>query len=256
MNAILTYRGSIAVITLNRPEAMNALNGAMIERLAGLFDEVHRSEADALIIVGAGDKAFCAGADVNEILGKGVEEQKVFAQRGQQTFAKLDALSIPSIAVVSGVAFGGGLELAMACTYRIATPNARLALPEIKLGLLPGYGGTQRLPRIVGAARALEIISTGRVVGSQEAERIGLINRIDEGADSVTLGLQFVSALGSPPPASLRMVRQAVLQAQEMPLEEGFKLESKLFAAATQTADAKEGVHAFLEKRKPQFIGE
>ncbi|MEK7832785.1 MAG: enoyl-CoA hydratase/isomerase family protein, partial [Acidobacteriota bacterium] len=173
MIANLSYQANVAILTLNRPEAMNALNGEMIQRIGELIDEVHKSEAKALIVVGAGEKAFCAGADVKGILGKDLAQQKEFARKGQHVFAQLDQLSIPSIAVISGVAFGGGLELAMACTFRVATSKARMGLPEIKLGLIPGYGGTQRLPRLIGAARALEIISTGRVVGAEEAERIG-----------------------------------------------------------------------------------
>lgn len=255
MGAILKYEANAAVITLNRPEAMNALNGEMIQIIGDLIDEVSESPATALIIVGAGNKAFSAGADVKEILGKGVEEQKTFSQRGQQTFGKLDTLCIPSIAVISGVAFGGGLELAMACTFRVATSKARLALPEIKLGLIPGYGGTQRLPRLVGPSRALEIISTGRIVNADEAERIGLVNRVQDGKDPVAIGLDFASSLGVPPPTSLRMARQAVLRALDVPLEEGFASEAELFATSTQTADASEGIRAFLEKRKPAFAG-
>lgn len=255
MNAILTYEANAAVITLNRPEAMNALNGEMIQCISDLIDEVEESPASALIVVGAGDKAFCAGADVKAIMGKGIEQQRAFARRGQQTFARLDALSIPSIAVVSGVAFGGGLELAMACTFRVATSKARLALPEIKLGLIPGYGGTQRLPRLVGPSRALEIISTGRIIGAEEAERIGLVNKIEDGDDPVAIGMRFAATLGAPPPTSLRMARAAVNRALDVSLEDGLECEAELFASSTQTADASEGVRAFLEKRKPAFAG-
>ncbi|NMG17025.1 enoyl-CoA hydratase/isomerase family protein [Aromatoleum bremense] len=255
MSATLTYRANAAVITLNRPEALNALNGDMIQRIGALIDEVRQSEAKFLIVVGAGSKAFCAGANVKEILGKNSADQKAFAQLGQLTFAKLDELPIPSIAVVSGVAFGGGFELAMACTFRVATPKARFALPEIKLGLIPGYGGTQRLPRLVGASRALEIIATGRILDAAEAERIGLVSKIDEGDDPIAIGLSFATVLGSPPPASLLMARQAVARALDLPLTQGFEAEAALFAASTQTGDAGEGVRAFLEKRKPEFAG-
>lgn len=255
MTATLTYRANAAVLTLDRPEAMNALNREMIQRIGELIDEVQRSDANALIIVGAGGKAFCAGADVKGILGKDLDQQKEFARLGQLTFAKLDALPIPSIAVVAGVAFGGGLELAMACTFRVATSKARFALPEIKLGLIPGYGGTQRLPRLVGMSRALEIIATGRILNADEAERIGLVNKVDHGDDPLAMGLSFASALGSPPPASLLMAREAVVRALDVSLMAGFESEADLFAASTQTADAGEGVRAFLEKRKPEFVG-
>jgi len=181
MTATLTYRDGAALITLNRPEAMNALNAEMIDTLGALIDEVGRSDAHVLIVVGAGGKAFCAGADVKGILGKDADAQREFARFGQHTFARLDALRIPSIAVITGVAFGGGLELAMACTFRVATPAARLALPEIKLGLIPGYGGTQRLSRLVGPARALEMVTTGRAVNAEEAVRSGLVNTVEDG---------------------------------------------------------------------------
>ena len=255
MSASLTYRDSVAILTLNRPEALNALNGEMVLRIGALIEEVRGSDARCLIVAGAGSKAFCAGADVKEILGKDDEQQRAFAQIGQQTFAKLDGLPIPSIAAIAGVAFGGGLELALACTFRVATPQSRFALPEIKLGLIPGYGGTQRLPRLIGASRAMEIIATGRIVDATEAERIGLVNKVDEGEDAVAIGLAFACSLGSPPPASLLMARKAVAQALEMPLTRGFDAEAALFSAATQTSDAREGGRAFLEKRKPEFAG-
>lgn len=255
MSAMLTYEANAAVITLNRPQAMNALNGEMIQRIGDLIDEVNDSPACALIIVGAGGKAFCAGADVKEILGRDIGQQHGFAERGQQTFAKLDALRIPSIAVISGIAFGGGLELAMACTFRVGTAKARLALPEVKLGLIPGYGGTQRLPRLVGSSRALELIATGRIVNAEEAERIGLVHRIEDGDDPLAIGLRFTSALGTTPPASLQMIRQAVSRASDVSLHEGLAYEAELFAAATQTVDASEGVRAFLEKRPAAFTG-
>jgi len=256
MTATLTYRDGAALITLNRPEAMNALNAEMIDTLGALIDEVGRSDAHVLIVVGAGGKAFCAGADVKGILGKDADAQREFARFGQHTFARLDALRIPSIAVITGVAFGGGLELAMACTFRVATPAARLALPEIKLGLIPGYGGTQRLSRLVGPARALEMVTTGRAVNAEEAVRSGLVNTVEEGDDPVALGLGFAAALGNPPPAAFALARDAVLRGFGQPLADGFELEAALFAAATQTRDAAEGVGAFLEKRKPAFTGQ
>jgi enoyl-CoA hydratase len=235
---------------------MNALNTEMIRRIGELIDEVSASNANSLIIVGAGNRAFCAGADVNGILGRTTEEQKAFAQKGQSTFAKLDCLAIPSIAVISGVAFGGGLELAMACTFRVAMPAARLALPEIKLGLIPAYGGTQRLPRLIGQARAMDLIATGRIVGADEAERIGLVHRLVEEGDPVTSGLKFAGELGNPPPAALSQARKAVAEALDLVQSKGFAFEAELFASATETVDATEGITAFLEKRRPDFRGQ
>lgn len=255
MTATLKFQDKAAVITLDRPEALNALNAEMIHTIGALIDEVSRSNAHVLIIVGSGTKAFCAGADVKGILGKDASQQKAFALAGQQTFARLDALRIPSIAVISGFAFGGGLELAMSCSFRVATSSARMGLPEIKLGLIPGYGGAQRLTRLVGASKALELVTTGRNVMAEEAERIGLVNKVEDGDDLVALGLRFAEGFGNPPPAAFEMARNAVLQGIGLTLQEGFELEANMFAAATQTQDATEGVTAFLEKRKPAFAG-
>ena len=152
----LTRHEECALIRLNRPQALNALSFALLRELGGVLDEVAASDARALLITGAGEKAFCAGADIKELTERTLLEQKRGAELGQAVMARLDRLPIPSVAIVNGYAFGGGLELAMACTFRLATPNAKMGLPEIKLGLIPGYGGTQRLPRLVGEARALE----------------------------------------------------------------------------------------------------
>ena len=255
MIANLSFQNGIAIITLNRPEAYNALNAELIETLGQLFDEVDQSDAVALVLVGAGGKAFCAGADIKGLLGKSAVEQVAFSRLGQQVFAKLDALAIPSIAVLSGVAFGGGLELAMACTFRVATPAARLGLPEIKLGLIPAYGDTQRLSRLAGIPRALELVSTGRTLDAEESEKIGLVTAIRAADDPIAIGLDFAASLGVPFPASFRMASNAVLQGFDLPLQEALELEAHLFAEATLTSDATEGVSAFLEKRKPAFTG-
>src|SRR5688572_6598231 len=179
MSPRLAYRDDVAILSLDRPEALNALSFAILDRIGALLDEVAQSKARALI--GAGAKAFCAGADIPELRGRDLAAQKRGAELGQRVFAKLDTLPIASIAMINGFAFGGGLELALACSFRLATANAKMGLPEIKLGLIPGYGGTQRLPRLIGEARALEMILTGRTVDAAEAERIGLVNRLVEG---------------------------------------------------------------------------
>src|SRR5947209_18241933 len=174
----LTRISELAVVTLDRPEVLNALNFEMLRDLGAAFDQVADGDARALLVTGAGDRAFCAGADIKELMGRSLLVQREGAAFGQAVFARLDALRIPSIALINGYAFGGGLELALACTFRLAVRNAKLGLPEIKLGLIPGYGGTQRLPRLIGEARALEIILTGRTVEVDEGERIGLVNRV------------------------------------------------------------------------------
>ena len=181
MSVELSTRDDCAILVLNRPEALNALSFDIIRRIGAAFDEVAASKARALIVTGAGPKAFCAGADIKELRNRDLMAQKRGAELGQAVFAKLDTLPMPSIAVINGFAFGGGLELALACTFRLATRNAKMGLPEIKLGLIPGYGGTQRLPRVIGEARALEMIMTGRTVPAEEAERIGLVNRLVDG---------------------------------------------------------------------------
>jgi enoyl-CoA hydratase len=248
----LTRRDEFAVVTLDRPDALNALSSAVLEELSAAFDDAAACGARALLVTGAGDKAFCAGADIKELMGRSLAADKGAAERGQAIFAKLDRLPILSIAVVNGYAMGGGLELALACTFRIATPNARLALPEIKLGLIPGYGGTQRLPRLVGAARAQEMILTGRTIDAEEALRIGLVNRIFE-RDPLTAGIAFAREMTQHSLLALAFAREAVRAAGDVPLAEGLRIEAQLSTLAYRTRDAAEGLQAFLDKRKPVF---
>lgn len=248
----LTRIQEFAVITLNRPEALNALSFGLIRELERKFDEVASGDARALLITGAGARAFCAGADVSELTGRSLIAQKEGAELGQRVFGKLERLPMPSVAVVNGYAFGGGLELALACTFRVATRNARMGLPEIKLGLIPGYGGTQRLPRMVGEAKALELIMTARTLDAQEAERIGLVNRLLDG-DPLSQAIAFAREFSGYSLPVLRYAREAVSRAGETPLAEGLKLEADLSTLAYQTWDAAEGMAAFLEKRKPGF---
>ena len=241
-----------ALLTLNRPEALNALSFALVRELARAFDEVAASDARALLITGAGARAFCAGADIKELIGRPLAEQKRGAEQGQAAFAKLDRLPVPSVAIVNGYAFGGGLELALACTFRLATRNAKMGFPEVKLGLIPGYGGTQRLPRAVGEARALEMILTGRTVDAEEAHRIGLVNRLIEG-DAVAAGIAFAREFSGYSLPVLGLARDAVRRALDTPVTEGLRIEADLSTLAFQTRDAAEGMAAFIEKRKPSF---
>jgi len=241
-----------AVVTLNRPDALNALSFGLIRELGRTFDEIAGSDARALLITGAGAKAFCAGADIRELTGRSVIAQKEGAELGQNVFSKLDRLAMPSVAIINGFAFGGGLELALACTFRLATRNARMGLPEIKLGLIPGYGGTQRLPRVVGEARALEMIMTARTVDADEALRIGLVGRLIDG-DPVAQGIAFAREFSGYSLPVLGYARVAVARAGETPLAEGLRIEADLSTLAYQTRDAAEGMTAFLEKRKPKF---
>lgn len=248
----ISRRDEAALITLNRPEALNALSFAVLDELEAAFDEVAGSDARVLFITGAGNKAFCAGADIKELRNRDPMSQKRGAEKGQAVFAKLTEVAIPSVAIINGFAFGGGLELAMACTFRIATPAAKMGLPEIKLGLVPGYGGTQRLPRLVGEARALEMVMTGRAVKADEAERIGLVNRVVEG-DAIEQALAFAREFTCHSLPALQFARSAVSRALDVPVSEGLRIEADLSTLAYGMHDAEEGMAAFEEKRKPEF---
>jgi enoyl-CoA hydratase len=241
-----------ALITLNRPDALNALSLELIRDLGRAFDAVAAGDARALLITGAGSKAFCAGADIKELTGRSLAAQKTGAELGQAVFARLDRLPVPSVALINGYAFGGGLELALACTFRLATRNAKMGLPEIKLGLIPGYGGTQRLPRLAGEARALEMVLTGRTVDAEEALRIGLVNRLLDG-DALEQGIAFTREFSGYSLPVLALAREAVRRALDNPVHEGLKIEADLSTLAFQTRDAAEGMTAFIEKRKPRF---
>jgi len=242
----------LALITLDRPEALNALSIGQLHDLSRMIDSIADSDARAILVTGAGDRAFSAGADIKELMGRTLVEQRAGAMLGQSVLAKLDHLPMPSIALINGYAFGGGLELALACTFRLAAPTARLGFPEIKLGLIPGYGGTQRLPRLVGEARATELILTGRTVEADEAERSGLVNRIVDG-DLIEAGKEFARQMTGYSLPVLGLARDAIRRAHDLPLHDGLQIEADLSTLAFQTQDAVEGMTAFVEKRKPVF---
>ena len=251
----LTKLDDCALLRLNRPEALNALSFTVLKEISDALTEVADWKVRALIVTGAGEKAFCAGADIKELGGRSTIECKRGAEMGQATFAKLDRLPFASVAAINGFAFGGGLELALACTFRVATPNAKLGLPEIKLGLIPGYGGTQRLPRVIGEARALEMIMTGRTVAAEEAQRIGLVHRLVEG-NAVDAALAFAHEFSGYSLLAQQFAREAVSRALDVPVQEGLKIEADLSTLAFGTADAAEGMAAFTEKRKANFKDE
>jgi enoyl-CoA hydratase len=252
MTVRLTQREECALLTLDRPEALNALSFAILGEIGEAIDAAANMPVRALIVTGAGEKAFCAGADIKELRGRDLMAQKRGAEYGQAIFAKLDDHPLPSIAAINGYAFGGGLELAMACTFRIGAPTAKMGLPEIKLGLIPGYGGTQRLPRLVGEARAMDMIMSGRTVGAEEAERIGLVNRIAEG-DIVEAAIAYARSFTGFSLPTLGFARAAVRRALDLPIRAGLEVEADLSTLAFRTQDAEEGMAAFAEKRKPEF---
>ena len=241
-----------ALIRLNRPEALNALSFKLVGDLSRAIDEVAASGARALLVTGAGAKAFCAGADIAELAGRTLAHTKRGAELGQATMEKITRLPMPSVAIVNGYAFGGGLELALACTFRLVTPNAKLGLPEIKLGLIPGYGGTQRLPRVVGEARALEMILTARALDAHTAVAWGLASRVVEG-DPVAAGIAFAREFSGYSLPALGFAREAVQRALDTPVHEGLRIEADLSTLAFQLDDAREGMDAFMNKRKPAF---
>lgn len=248
----LTRMDEFALITLNRPKAMNALTFQIIKDIGTAIEEALATDARALLFTGTGDKAFCAGADIKELRNRTLASQKAGVELGQMVFAKIADASVPSFALVNGYAFGGGLELALACNFRIASSNAKMGLPEVKLGLIPGYGGTQRLPRIIGEAKALELILSGRVVDSREALALGLIHQLAS-EDLMIEGIAFARQITCYSLPCLKLARDAIRRGSETNLDEGLKIEADLSTLAYQTFDAEEGMAAFQEKRKPDF---
>jgi enoyl-CoA hydratase len=248
--------GEIAVITINRPKALNALNADTLRELAEAFELVlEDAETQALIITGAGDKAFIAGADISEFDGvSDVFSGREQAMGGQDLMNSLAALPVPTIAAINGFALGGGLELALACDLRVASNTAKLGLPEVGLGLIPGYGGTQRLPRLIGAGRALDLILTGRHVEAAEALSMGLVNRVGE--DALLLARELAAKIIKNGPVALGLAKEAVYRGLDMTLTLGLEAEADLFGMVSTTKDMREGAKAFLEKRKPVFTGE
>jgi enoyl-CoA hydratase len=255
MSIDLSRNGDFAVITINRPEALNALSFSLVGDISNKLDEVEGQNVRGLILIGAGERAFCAGADIGELMGRPMVQERADMVRGQRTFDRLSTFKVPTLAVINGFAFGGGLELATACNLRVATPNAKMGLPEIKLGVIPGYGGTQRLPRLVGEGRAMDMVLTGRTVGAEEAERIGLVNRIicQDGGDALEAGMAYLGEITQFGLPSIAFAREAVQRALDVPVSEGLKIEADLNTLSFQTEDAIEGLTAFLEKRKPVF---
>ncbi len=246
----------VALVTFNRPDKLNALNDAVMAELGAAADEIaSREDIAGAILTGAGSKAFVAGADIAELATQGPFDGKARAVRGQAVLRRLETCGKPVVAAVNGFALGGGCELAMACHLRIASEKAKFGQPEVKLGICPGYGGTQRLPRLVGKGRALELILTGRVIGAEEARQIGLVHKVvpaDELLTEAESVLRSILAMG---PLAVRLSIEAVDQGLDMSLDEGLSLEANHFGLLSATADMKEGMQAFLEKRDAEFRG-
>ena len=256
-NCIKTsVEGTTLIATLSRPEAMNALNAELIADLEALVqDLMGSSSVRAVVLTGQGEKAFVAGADIKQFEAMTPAGAEAFAERGQSLFAKLALLPQPVIAAVNGFALGGGLELALACDFIFASDNAKFSLPECTLGLIPGFGGTVRLPRRVGTAKALEMALTGAMIGADEALRIGLVNKVVPQADLMKAVLEQAALIGGRAPKAIEYIKKSIHGGQERSLEEADGIEAKLFGRVFATEDKVEGVRAFIEKRKPQFKG-
>jgi len=255
-NLLYEKRNGIGYVTINRPDKLNALNRKMMEELSECFQDIEKDdEVRAVILTGAGEKAFVGGADINELAVLTPVEGKEMSVRGQKILDMIEHLGKPVIAAINGYALGGGCELALACTLRVASENARLGQPEVKLGLMPGYGGTQRLPRLVGKGRALEILLSGEPISASEAYRIGLVNQVVAAPDLMATAEKLAQKIMANAPLAVKFALEAVDHGLEMPEAEGQFLEATLFALCCTTADMKEGTRAFLEKRPARFVG-
>jgi enoyl-CoA hydratase len=255
-NISVEKKAALAYLTVNRPKALNALNRATLEEIGAALEDI-RGDAgiSGLIVTGAGGKAFVAGADITEIASISSVEASAFTRRGQAVFDLLENLGKPSVAAVDGFALGGGCELAMACTLRVATESARFGQPEVKLGVIPGFGGTQRLPRLVGRGRALQMILTGEPIDAQEAHRIGLVNEIVATEKLLERAAEILRKIGANAPLAVRFSIEAVNRGLQTSQSEGLVIESALFAVCASSEDKRKGTAAFIGKRQAQFTG-
>ncbi|HET7585438.1 MAG TPA: enoyl-CoA hydratase-related protein [Gemmatimonadaceae bacterium] len=254
-NLLLDVADRVATLTINRPDKLNALNDRTIAELDDAIDSVlARDDIGGLIVTGAG-KAFVAGADIAELAGQGPLDGRARARTGQRVFSKLEQSPKPVLAAINGYALGGGCELALACHMRIAAQGARLGLPEVTLGIGPGYGGTQRLPRLVGKGRALQLILTGEMIDADDAHRIGLVNEVVPRESLMERARSIVTRILAQGPVAVALCIAAVHRGLEGSLEEGLALEADHFGLLASTADMREGMRAFLDKRPPNFTG-
>src|SRR5580692_9945010 len=255
-NIMYQKKGAFAYVTVNRPKVLNALNKATWADLRTAFEDARVDAAvRGVILTGAGDKAFIAGADISGLARVTAFEAEQSSRFGQEVLDLIEDLGKPVIAAVNGFALGGGCETAMACTIRIAVENAKFGQPEVKLGLLPGGGGTQRLPRLIGKGRALQLILSGGMIGAQEAYRIGLVNEVVPAANLIARAEEILKQIASNAPVAVRLSLEAVNRGMDTSQSEGFALEASYFGLCAATDDKREGTSAFLEKRMPQFHG-
>jgi enoyl-CoA hydratase len=255
-NILLEKKNSIAYVTVNRPKVLNALNMATMEELRAAFTDIKNdTNIRVAILTGAGEKAFIAGADIGELAKQDAVAGKEYTHRGQSTLDLIENLGKPVIACINGFALGGGCEIAMACTMRLASENAKLGQPEVKLGIIPGYGGSQRLPRLVGKGIAMQLLLTGEMISAHEAHRIGLVNEVTAPADLIPHAEAIAQKIIANGPIAVQYTMEAVNKGMEMTSREGLYLEATLFGLACATEDKQEGTKAFLEKRPAAFKG-
>lgn len=255
-NLLIDRDGSVAVVTVNRPKVLNALNTQTLDELRrAILALKHDDSVRAVVLTGAGEKSFIAGADINELAVQTPTTGREHAMAGQHVLDLIEHMGKPVIAAINGYALGGGCELAMACTLRIAADTARLGQPEITLGIIPGYAGTQRLARIIGRGRALELLLTGDQISAPEAHRLGLVNRVVPAADLMRDARALAATLAAKAPVAVRYILEAVHKGLEMPFPQAQVFEATLFGLVASTEDMREGTKAFLEKRKPEFKG-
>jgi enoyl-CoA hydratase/carnithine racemase len=255
-NILFEKKNSIAYVTINRPKVLNALNMATMEELRAAFHDTKNDASTRVVIMtGAGEKAFIAGADIGELSKQDAVNAKEYTHRGQSVLNLIENLGKPVIACINGFALGGGCEIAMACTMRLASENAKLGQPEVKLGIIPGYGGSQRLPRLVGKGIAMQHLLTGEMITAQEAQRIGLVNEVVALAELMPRAEAIAQKIIANAPLAIQYTMEAVNKGMEMTLQEGLYLEAVLFGIACATEDKNEGTKAFLEKRPAQFKG-
>lgn len=253
---IVESDGGVLIVTINRPRVLNALNAATLAELGQVFDAAAVDDiVRAVVLTGAGEKSFVAGADINELAVATPISGREHARRGQQVFDKIERLGKPVIAAVNGFALGGGCELAMSCTMRLAADTARFGQPEINLGIIPGYAGSQRLPRLIGRGRAQELLLTGDMIKADEAYRIGLVNKVYPAASLMDEARKLAHCLAAKAPVAMRYILDAVGRGLDMPLAEAQEYEATLFGLVFSTEDMREGTSAFLEKRTAQFKG-
>lgn len=255
-NLLIEINDGVACVTINSPRTMNSLSSAVLSDLYGAFCELEKdSSVRVVVLTGAGDKAFVAGADIREMSTKNSLEGHVFGKAGQKVMLQLETMTTPVIAAVNGYALGGGLELALGCDFIYASEKAKLGFPEVTLGIIPGFGGTQNLPRLIGRGRASELIFTGRMITAQKACEWGIVNEVFEPAELMTKALETARAIASVGPLAVRYAKDAIVNGLNMTKVDGFRYEAALFGVLFSSEDQKEGMGAFAQKRKAEFKG-